>query len=411
MDQQFRERVALFRYSVIGSLVSAELGYGQLQESVSDLATRRYQIPGSNRSSVGEGTILDWYYAYRKDGIEALKPRQRSDAGVTRAIPPDVARIIVDTKKEKPKVSVKSILSHLVGKGLIRPGELAPATVYRHLNAHLSKTPPSKTGRTSRRFAHRFPNDCWQGDCMHGPYIKLQGLRRPRKTYLLAFIDDATRLIVGAEFFFAESAANVKALLRRALLTYGVPRKLYLDNGPCYRAEELQIACATIGCALIHTTPYYPEGKGKIERYFRTVQSDFLPWLRDVTTLQDLNHCFDLWLQNKYNRAPHSGINGQHPLQCFLEAAHGHVRPLPTSIDPVDLFCKRTTRKVDKLATFRIDSVVYQTQQHLIGTTIDARYDPDEPSRKVNVYHQGVFIEHAYPVDFGANANSKRTPL
>lgn len=411
MDEKLRQDIALFRHSVIGQLVSAELGYGELRECVRALAQRRYTIPGTNRTTIAEGTILDWLYAYRKGGIEALKPKYRADKGATRAIPPDIAQAILLAKQHTPRLTVKSILKQFVDQGLITARQLAPATVYRHLAANLPKATPSKTGRVCRRFEHRFPNDCWQGDTMHGPYLKLDGVRRPRKTYLIALIDDASRLIVGARFFFAETAANVKILLREALLTFGIPRRLYLDNGSCYRVEELQIACATINCALIHTTPYYPEGKGKIERFFRTVQSSFIPGLRRVSSLDELNHCFDLWLQHEYNRAPHSAIAAATPHETFLKKADGRIRRFPTSIDPVDLFCKKVTRRVDKLATFRINNVLYQTEQHLIGMTIEIRYDPDDPSRKVRVFHQGVFIANAYPVDFDTNAVAKRQPL
>jgi len=408
MEEALRERVALFRYGVIGHLLSAELPYGELRKAIAGLASREYTIPGSHRKTVCQGTIRDWLNRYRTGGYEALKPRSRSDIGSSRALDPHVARLIMETKQESPKISVKTILKGLVNKGTVRPGQCAPATVYRYLAAHMPKPQPSKTGNVSRRFAHRFPNDCWQGDVMHGPYIKTKDSPKARKTYLMAFLDDASRLIVAARFFFAESAANVKTLLRHAFLTYGIPRRLYLDNGPCYRADEIGIACACVNCALIHTTPYYPEGKGKVERFYRTVQSACLPTIGMVHSLEELNTRFDRWLQSDYNRAPHSGIDNATPLDTFLSKGKGHIRRFPTNIDPVDLFCKRDTRKVDKLATFRLNNAIYQTEQHLVGTTVEIRYDPDDPSHKVNVFHQGVFVGPAYPIDYNANAVAKR---
>jgi transposase InsO family protein len=411
MDEQLRDRVAMFRYGVIGHLLSAELPYGELNKAITLLAQREYAIPGSTRRTIREGTVRDWLTRYRAGGYDALKPRSRSDIGSCRALDPHIAQTIMTTKQQSPKISVKTILKGLIDSGTILPRQCAPATVYRFLAAHLPKVAPSKTGKVVRRFAHRFPNDCWQGDVMHGPYIKTTDSPKARKTYLLAFIDDASRLIVAARFFLSETTANVKFLLRHAFLTYGIPRRLYLDNGPCYRADELRIACASINCALIHTTPYYPEGKGKIERYFRTVQSACLPTLGMVHSIDELNTRFDRWLQNDYNRAPHTGIDNAVPLDTFLKNADGHIRPFPASIDPVDLFCKRETRKVDRLATFRVDHAIYQTEQHLAGMTIDIRYDPDDPSRKVNVFHQGTFVGPAYPIDFNANAISKRPAL
>jgi transposase InsO family protein len=411
MDEIMRERIALFRYSVIGPLISSELAHGELREQIRALCQRRYTIPNSRRTHVCEGTVLDWLYSYRSGGLEALKPKPRADAGSTRAIPPEIAPTILAMKQKSSKISANTIIKQLVDKGIAMPRQLAPATVYRFLRHNLPKRPPSKTGKTQRRFVHRFPNDCWQADTMHGPYIKTDDARKPRKTYLIAFIDDATRLIVGAQFFFAETIANVKTVLRQALLTYGVPRKLYLDNGPCFRAEELQIACATINCALIHATPYYPQAKGKIERFFRSVQSRFIPCMPAVHSIEQLNEAFHHWLHADYNLAPHRGIGNATPRDTFLNNAEGHIRPFPSNIDPIDLFCKRASRRVDKLATFSVNAILYQTQEHLIGMTIDIRYDPDDPTRKVRVFHQGVFVHNAYPVSFNDNAAAKRRDL
>lgn len=411
MDEQLRDRIAMFRHGVIGHLLSAELPYGELKKALARLAQGVYTIPDSHRRTIREGTLRDWLNRYRSGGYEALKPRSRSDIGSSRALDPHIAKLIMETKQQSPKISVKTILKGLVDNGTIRPGQCAPATVYRHLAAHLPRTQVSKTSNALRRFAHRFPNDCWQGDVMHGPYIKTDNSPKARKTYLHALIDDASRLIVAARFFFAETAANVKTLLRHAFLTYGIPRRLYLDNGPCYRADEIGIACASVNCALIHTTPYYPEGKGKIERFYRTVRSACLPTLGMVHSLEELNSRFDHWLQSDYNRAPHSGINNATPLDTFLKNVEGRIRRFPTNIDPIDLFCKRESRKVDKLATFHVNKALYQTEQHLVGATIDVRFDPDDPARKVNVFHQGVFVGPAYPIDFNANAVAKRPAL
>jgi transposase InsO family protein len=288
---------------------------------------------------------------------------------------------------------------------------VALSTVYRYLALKLPRPTATVTGKEQKRFTHRYPNDCWQSDCMHGPYLKQPNDAKAKKTYLVAFIDDATRLIVGAQFFFSEATVNIKSVLREAVLTYGVPSKLYLDNGKNFCADDLQLACAAMKCALIHTTPYYPEGKGKIERFFRTVRDGFLAGLRHVESLDVLNQTFHAWLHDQYNRAPHSGIDGKTPLDTFLTNAENHLRRLPAYIDPKELFCRKESRLVAKDGTFRVNNILYETEEHLIGRRIDVLYDRDEASKKVKVFDGTILVHTALPVDFLGNASAKRKDI
>jgi len=411
MDEKLREQVALFKFSVIGTLISGELAHGELSKSIRELSQRRYEIPNSGRTHIGAGTIRDWLAAYRKGGYEALKPKNRSDAGKARVIRPELAERLVSLKKDHPKMGVNTMFRELGRENFMQPHEVSPASVYRLFMRSDLKPHESKTGKEQRRFVHRFPNDCWQSDVMHGDYIKDGPDSRARKTYLIAFLDDASRLIVGAQFFFSEATVNIKTVLREAVLTYGVPSRLYLDNGRNFCADDLRIACAAMRTALIHTTPYYPEGKGKIERFFRTVRSSFLPCLKIITSLKDLNHCFELWLQNDYNRAPHEGIAGDTPMNTFLRNADSHIRRLPPHVDPAELFTRKESRRVAKDGTFRVNNLLYQTEEHLIGKRIEILFDVDDPTRKVKVYHADTFVHATYPIDFNANAVAKRKEI
>jgi putative transposase len=410
MDEKTRERIALFRFSVIGSLISGELTWGDLKRRIRELCERRYSIPNSKRSRIAAGTIEDWLHAYRATGIEGLKPKARSDSGSVRKLAADVAEAIIARKKEAPRMSVKAIVRELAVQNKLRPYQVALSTVYRYLALKLPRAAATASGKEQKRFSHRFPNDCWQSDCMHGPYIKTQD-GKARKTYLIAFLDDCTRLIVGARFFFSEATVHIKALLREAVLTYGIPGKLYLDNGRNFCAEDLQLACARMKCALIHTAPYYPEAKGKIERFFRTVRDGFLAPLRQVTTLDDLNGAFQTWLHEEYNRSPHSSLDGKTPLNAFLANAENRLRRLPAHIDPAELFCRKESRLVARDATFRVNNVLYETEEQLIGRRIDVLYDRDDLSHKVKVFDGPLLVHMALPVDFLGNASAKRKDL
>jgi putative transposase len=415
MEEKQREEVALFRYGVIGSLISGELFHGDLKRRIRELATRRFSIPFSRRVRIGMGTIMVWLMLFRTGGFDALKPKKRRDRGNHPVIRKELGEELITMKKATPKISVKSMFAALVRDNKMTPNEISAAAAYRFLKDNgLRFRALPKTGNEQKRYTHRYPNDCWQGDAMHGPYINdPSSPNKKRKTYLIAFIDDASRLIVGAEFFFSEATANVKTVLRRAVLTYGVPRKLYLDNGRNFSSLDLTAACAAMYCALIHATPYYPEGKGKIERFFKTVQSMFLTGVNFISihSLNDLNQAFDAWLQNEYNRRPHEGIDGQMPLELFLRNVESRIRKLPHHVDPADLFCLKETRLVAKDGTFRINNVLYETQEHLIGRKITVRYDRDDPTLKVKVFDGDTFVHEAFPIDFNDNARMKRKPL
>jgi putative transposase len=412
MDEKMRGRIALFRFSVIGPLISGELMHGELNRRIRELSVRTYSVPNSRRTRIREGTIEEWLYKYRKSGLDGLKPKSRCDTGTIRGVPDTVGKAIIDYRQLWPRMPLKVVLRRLAAENKIKPMETVPlSTAYRYVVAHLPRHAMPVTGKEQKRFCHRYPNDCWQGDTMHGPYIKSEEDGRSRKTYLIAFIDDATRLIVGAEFFFSEAVVNVKAALRDAVMTYGIPHKLYLDNGRNFCADDIELACAKMNCALIHTTAYYPEGKGKIERFFRTVRDSFLSGLRMVHSLQQMNQCFDAWLQNEYNRSPHSGLDGATPLDTFLKNAENKIRRLPAHIDSAELFCKKESRQVAKDGTFQINNILYETEEHLIGRKIDVLYDKDDPLKKVKVFDGPVLVHTAKPIDFIANSRSKRKDL
>lgn len=315
----------------------------------------------------------------------------------------------MNTAVAHPRRPLRLIMKDLVEKEKI-PGLFPLSTVYRYLRLHAPSHPRPATGREQKRFCHRFPNDCWQGDVMHGPYIReLEG--KAKKTYLIAFLDDATRLITGAGFFFSEAVVNVKEVLRNAVLTYGVPSRLFLDNGKNFCSHDIGIACAAMKCALIHSTAYYPEGKGKIERFFRTVRDSFLSEGCAFRSLSDLNERFCRWLQQDYNRAPHRGLDGAAPLDTYLRKAENRIRRLDARIDTAELFCRKETRQVAHDGTFRINNVLYEAEEQLIGKKIGVLYDKDDPLKTVKVYDGQVFVQSTRPIDFLSNANAKRNEL
>jgi putative transposase len=208
---------------------------------------------------------------------------------------------------------------------------------------------------------------------MHGPMVIFQG--KLKKSFLFAFIDDHSRLITNARFYLFENIACFMDCLSTALCKRGIPRKLYVDNGPYFRAHRLQFTCASLGIALIYAKPYEPEGKGKIERWFRTVRMQFLSCIHEGITFYDLNTRFDNYINNDYHLAVH-GSTGESPLSRYTR----HVtllRSAPKNIR--DYFRNKIRRKVEKDRTVSINNKLFEAPINLIGKYVDLLFHDSDP--------------------------------
>ncbi|MCP3881988.1 MAG: transposase, partial [Sulfitobacter sp.] len=312
--------VALFRYSVLGPLVSrAELQRGDLKATIQELAARHYDIPGSRNSRLSEKTIEAWYYAWRRGDIEALTPKVRSDRGQSK-LTPTIQEAILAAKRENPRRSIRMIRRLLERRGTVARDELSRSAIHRLLQAHgLSRIKGSASEPEEHRaYVAQYAGDIWYGDVMHGPRVPMGG--RMRKAYLVSLMDDASRLIAHSAFCPGETALDIEAVLKQAVLKRGLPVKLVIDNGPAYRAKTLQGICARLGIHLVYCRPYAPEGKGKLERWHRTFRNQFLSEL-DTSRLRDLgdlNARLWAWLEGVYHQTPHGGLDHElTPLQRY----------------------------------------------------------------------------------------------
>lgn len=221
---------------------------------------------------------------------------------------------LISVRKEMPTATAPLLVETMEKREIVAPGtKLNLSTVYRFLHQHNLMKVNSAQTEDRRKFEAELPNDLWQSDVMHGPLIASG--ERMKKSYLIALLDDHSRLITHGEFYLSESILSYVDALENALLKRGLPRKLYVDNGPAFRSLHLEHIAASLGIALIHARPYKPQGKGKIERFFRTVRGDFLTGFRGKT-LDDLNMAFDAWLTDVYHARKHTAI-GQSPFERF----------------------------------------------------------------------------------------------
>jgi len=377
MDDALRKRIAVFRFGVIADFVGGRvLERGDVERLLREKCARKWQIPGSARSSISESAIKEWIARYKTSGnkLESLYPQERSDKGKSRVIEEDTAQGLIKLRKEMPGVLLPVLMKEARQRKIVLPGtRLTYSALYRLLQAEGLAQKASSAPEDRRRFEAEHPNDLWQADVMHGPYVTFEG--KQRKTYLIAFLDDMSRLVPHAEFYLHERLECFLDALRKALLMRGLPRKLYLDNGSAFRSYHLEHVCASLSIALLHARPYQPEGKGKVERWFRTVREQFLSTF-NVTTLPALNEAFGVWVSH-YHETVHS-ITGQAPLLRFAEKIEC-VRPAPKDLE--DHFRKAAKRTVAKDRTIALNGRLYEAPVSLIGKRVTLLYHEHDPSR------------------------------
>ena len=296
--------MALFRYGLIADLAQLPPGIKGLYALIARRLNAITRSPARTRTRVAPETLRDWLKHYRRGGFDALLPKPRADRGRPRALPAAVADALLGIKEGNPKLSVQLVIREAREHPEVPPElPLPPATVHRLLARHglMDKSIDEPSEADRRRFAFQRAGEMWMSDVMHGPTVWVGG--RKRKTYLIAFIDDATRVIPHCGFALAENTTTFLPVLKQALLRRGLPARLYVDNGSNYRSRHLSLVCAKLGIALIHSRPYQPQGRGKIERWFKTVRAQLLTRLTaaDVASLEALNRRLNQWAEGEYH--------------------------------------------------------------------------------------------------------------
>ena len=400
-SEEARTEIALFRYTLILPILreSSPRARHQMRKNIAAVV---YDMPHSQRRTVSITTLYRWQHRYQAGGFEALKPQRRSDKGQPRAVSGDTLDRAEALKREQPLRSSRSIANMLAMDNTtpIAETNLASRTLRRHLAQRGATTPQlldQQRPKPFRRFERSAFGHLWQGDAMHGPYLPDPAQPdKQRQVFLFAFIDDHTRLVPHAQFYWNEQLPRMEDCFKRAILRYGAPLAVYVDRGKVYTAKQFDTICATLGIQRILGTPYSPEGRGKIERFFQFVQSDFLPELKlsNVTSLPQLNQSLLAWLEVVYHPKHHSEI-GQAPLERFRQ----QTNPATRSVDPATLhqaFLHRDQRKVTKTATISFHSNRYQVPAYLRGQTLELRYDPFDLSR-LELWFQNTFLQLAKP--------------
>ena len=352
-------------------------------------------------------TIQTWLSIYKQGGVEMLRNRPRSDKGKHRKVSPEHLREAIERvlpEFRDTRYNKMMIYRRCIERGALSQGECSQTSFFRLIREYDLLTPVSQTQNKRRlAFSKQYANQMWQMDTMFGPYVKNGTTSTQAK--LIAFIDDASRVVPHGQFFFSENTDNLVTALRSGLYKRGIPQTLYVDNGAIYTSAEINQICVRIGTLLCHTPVRDGAAKGKIERFFRTCRDQFLLRKLDLSSLEALNDSFRRWVEDEYNARVHSTLQMK-PIDRF-----GMDLERIRFLDPMDandeLFFFEQDRSVRKDNTFQIRNVRYEAPRDLSARKIQVRFNRAKPKRIV-VYYKGERMGEATKLDFLSNDRAPR---
>ncbi|MEE4297865.1 MAG: helix-turn-helix domain-containing protein [Pseudomonadales bacterium] len=378
-----RQQEALFRYSVLGAVLSQDLKRGELRARLRQLAGQIWSDGGGAMRVVSWRTLETWYHRYRRDGFDGLLPRRRSDCGRTKVISAEQVELILTMKREDPGRSAPLIKAELERAGYVARGQLSLRSIQRLLRRHGLSRPKLELDRPERlRWHAAASGELWQADCVHGPKLHDPETGRALRVKIFGLLDDRSRLAVYLRAGFHETQEAFLKLLLGAVQRRGAPRTLFADQHKSFTGSSTHTACAQLGIRLLFARPYDGPAKGKVERFWRTLRGHVLDRLdlSAVTTLDALNLRLATWAESDYNRRPHSAHGGKTPLEVWEEDAD-QIRWVE---DPERLkraFLGRFTRHVRHDSTCTISGQIYEVPGYLRGQKVTIVYSLLEASR------------------------------
>ena len=383
-------------------------------ERVHNVAAMTFLDEEGNSRQFTWRTIQTWFYRYKNHGITGMTPQPRKDKGhVRKATPEELLEALNAAKPHfhNSRTNKRAIYRFCIEKGLLQRDRIAQTTFYRFIREYELLAPDDNDNKQRLAFSMKFANQLWQADTMFGPFCDPGVSTASRKqARLIAFIDDASRVLCHGEFFFEENVDTLVKAIRAAFYKRGVPEQLLVDNGSIYCSQEITLICARVGCILRHTAVRDAAAKGKIERFFRRVRDQFLVQKLDLSSLEALNRQFTHWVEQDYNATPHDAISMK-PIDRFgIDLAR--VRFLSPSEHHDELFYAEATRKVKKDNTFSFQSRRYETPADLRDKEIQLRHDRHRSDNAVSptviIYHKGQRIGPARLLDTVANGLLRR---
>jgi len=359
----------LWRLSIIGELIHRTDDGRTLTDCINELAARKWSRPDGSICELSPETIRKWLYRFRAGGLSGLKDRSSGSRG------PEIGEHMelefLKLRQAKPRWTIQLILRTLQQQNVWDGRQPSQPTIYRWCKLRGLLRNGNESCKDVRAFEFTNFGELWVSDFMHGPRVLHEG--RKRKTYLLAILDDASRYVVAANFHLAESVETLMINLRTAIQRFGLPQRFYSDNGASYRSQILRQVGQRFNIAMPHTPPYTPQGRGKIERFFRTVREQLMA-KTDEKTLAGLNRRLHEWLAT-YHNTPHAGIEMQNP---FIKRSviDNVCRELPPAANIDAMFMQQRNCRVYKDGTVRLQRMIFEVPDAERGGRTEIYYYP-----------------------------------
>lgn len=398
-DDEKARSEALFRFRVLVPLLDehAELS---LRDRIAQCVTQVHRHPYRGELGIKERTLWEWLSRYRRGGLEGLHPQQRKDKGQLRALSPQTLERAAALRREVPRRWTSTLLDILVRDNTLTQQE-APhrSTLDRHLRRLGASRRQLRVLGEKRTQKMSFPafGDLWVGDYHHGPLVRTpDGGTTVAK--LGAFLDHTTRYPVADRWYLDERIGSLRDTLLRALLRFGLPKVVYTDRGAVYLAEQLAYSLGRLQVHLVHSRPYYSQGRGVIERWWQLADA-FQAEIEarpELCTIQELNRLWDAFRTFRYLEALHSELE-KTPAQAIASLV---PRPLDLTVAR-ELFLVGGSREVHKKdGCVSVEGRRFLCDASLRGRKVTVRYDPLDLS-SVLIFVEGQRFGQALPQPIG----------
>ena len=366
--------VAQFRFALIAPVIQGLYPDASATAYYKRVTASPLTLPDGSTVTYSYKTLEKWKSQYSIGGLDALMPGTRSDKGIPRALNEDAIAEIYRIKEEHPRMNATQIYTHLVRESFI-PATVSVDSVQRFIRHNDLKSARDPNLRDRKAFEEDEFGKIWQADTCYLPHITEDGTSK--RVYCIMIIDDHSRLLVGGELFYNDNDCNFQKVLKDAIATYGIPDKLYVDNGCSYSNAQLSMICVSLGILLLHTRVRDGASKGKVERHFRTLKERWLYTLdmESIQSLAQFNGMLKDYMRD-YNTTFHRSIDTI-PLERY-QASKDHPRKPESRQWLDDCFYNRITRKVRKDSTISIDKVCYDVPMQFISAKVEVRYLPDD---------------------------------
>lgn len=383
-------RVALFRYKLVEAVLAVEKA--ERAQMIRELCRKKWRGPGG-RHQWSSKTLRRWIARYQRDGLEGLKPKTRSDRGKS-SVPAEWVDLAISLRRDIPSRSAATLIEILKRQPECPPIDLQALNRVLKARGWSRAQAMKKPGSRRRRWQASKVFDLVQGDVSDGIYLP-DPLAPDKliKTKLILWIDDVSRLVPYAQFFFDEKLPRMEHTLKMAILRRGLMNRVYTDNGHIYRANQFKAALAELGVKKLHSRAYTPQGRGKIERVFGVIKEQLYPELvkEKLDSLELLNESLWAWLERVYHQRVHSET-GATPLDLYRSQIENVKKADPVRLQRAFLW--RFTRKVSSSGFLSLFGNQYGVDSQWTGKKLELRLDPYDLN-EVFVYEKQVPIGKA----------------